>query len=182
MKSNLFATIGCLFLFCGCSSDVATIQNQKRIAQVTSWQFVYSTRTIASSAPSNQSPATIDPAQFKRDIQFPSEAFRSPGQAKGELRFSELIFTTFRNRVNVPVTNDTSEVRAQIRLQAVMLPDGGLKYPDVALYDADYQLLAETVIPNDREHQDTFTFNGNFAEYAAGKIAELLGAHSNEGR
>ena len=54
MKSSLaLATIGCQLLFCGCASELVTLQNQKRISQVASWQLVYSTRTIASSAPSN---------------------------------------------------------------------------------------------------------------------------------
>ena len=130
MKENLvLVTIGCLLLIVGCASEAVTLQNQKRIAQVTSWQFVYSTRTIATSVPSNQSPAVIDPVQFKSDLQFPSEAMRNPGLAKGELQFPELIMSGLRNRFNLPVSNDTSEVRAQIRLQAAVLPDGGMKRP-----------------------------------------------------
>ena len=163
MKHNLVvACITCLFLFSSCASELVTIQNQKRIAQVTSWQFVYSSRITA-------------PA-----IQ--SESSRNPGQAKSELEFPQTIFNRLQNRFNVPVTNDTSQVRAQIRLQAVMLPSGVIKCLNVALYDVDSQLLAKTVVPNDRAQQNSFTYDDSFAQYATDKIAELLNVQPNPRR
>jgi hypothetical protein len=106
---------------------------------------------------------------------YQSQRVRNTTQLKGELQFPELIFTHLKKKFNVPVTKDAPQAEGQIRLQAMTFANGGFKYLDVALIDSKGLMLAETRVWNVDE-RNIVRYDDTFAEFAAEKIADLIGS------
>jgi len=164
MKLTLLpATIICSLLLSNCASTSGTFQNRERISLVKSWQIVYSSRVLTTSRQFTDWGAS--------DQSEPVTGTRS------ELQFPRSLLSALKNKFKIPLTEDTTEAHAQMRLEAGVYPDGEVTYLDIKLYDLNKEWIAHTRVFNERQHENTFRYTGAFAEYAADKIAELVDAH-----
>jgi hypothetical protein len=159
----LLLSIVCSLLLSSCASTSGTFQNRERIALIKSWKIVYSSRVLTTSR------------QFT-DWET-SDRSEPVTRTRSELQFPRSLLSILKNKFNIPLIDDTSQVQPQMHLEAGVYPDGEITYLDVKLYDSNNEWIAHTRVFNERQHENTFRYTGAFAEYAADKIAELVDAH-----
>jgi hypothetical protein len=99
------------------------------------------------------------------------------GQTISELNVPHKVLSVLRNRQNAPFSDDTTAAYPHMHLLAGVYPNGGYRFLDVSLLDADNNTIGHKRVYNEREREDIFKFSGAFADYAAEKIAEIVSVH-----
>jgi hypothetical protein len=81
-------------------------------------------------------------------------------QAISELDVPHKVLSILNNRYNVPFCDDTTAAYPQMHLPAGIYPNGGYRYLDASLIDAENNTIGHIRVYNESEREDIFKFSG----------------------
>jgi hypothetical protein len=158
--------LACTILALGCQTAPDPNLTRQRISDTNSWHLACSSRLEPGDTPSSRETTSWRATQDRRNIGLVNMTSKA-----------------LRQKYQIPLIEDTAAVCGEIRYIFTESLDGTLDRIDVALYDADRQLITRARVWNNTEGTITtlrdsrlysLLFNERFADDIAGKTAELL--------